>query len=211
MIPAGEGLLGSANRFSAGVARNPENGVQVHSALFKQKTAAVSRTAGVPGRGVVSGANGFLIATRLYLDLFRFAGFGNRDLDVENAVVQPAVHMVQIEAARQRDSSIELAVRQLRVPVLFEAFGSVAFTLDHQLVVLHAHPHILLRDAGDDGAEVQKVIIPARLKHGAEGPSPLTRTGRSGRLRLPVEVIKHLVDRAPKLTQRLSNIGGKQS
>src|SRR5579883_151235 len=104
-----------------------------------------------------SGADRLLLLSGLNLNLPRPAGFRDRDLDVENAVLQLAFHVVDIEAGGQGDGGVEAAVRELRPGLaVHEAFGQLAFAFDHELIVLHGDVDVFFRDAGNNRADVQK-------------------------------------------------------
>src|SRR5436190_16537149 len=116
----------------------------------------------------VLGADRFLLCAGLDLDLPGLAGLGNRYMNIEHAVVQPAPHVLDVKTARKSYRGVELAVRQLRVCVLLEPFRSLAFALDNQLVVLDAHVNVFLRDPREDSAQLQGMLGPAGFQHGAE-------------------------------------------
>src|SRR4051812_17978962 len=111
--------------------------------------------------------------------------------------------MIHIQARRQRESRIEFAIGELREGVLVKTFRRVALTLYYELIVLHSHANVLFSYTGKNCAQIQGVIVPARLKHRAECPGALPGRVRRRRRSLSVEVLKHLVDRPAKLVQRL--------
>src|SRR5436190_7294325 len=75
-----------------------------------------------------------LTATALDLNLPRLARLENRHLDFQDAVLEPAVHMFQIEAGRQSPRGIELAIGQLRDAVFVKPLGGLSLAIDDKLI-----------------------------------------------------------------------------
>src|SRR5690242_12454591 len=117
--------------------------------------------------------------------------------------------VIEIEPAWQRPRGIEFAVSDLRESILLEAFRGFALAFDHELIILHGDMHVLLGYAGQNGAQVQVTVVPARFHDWAERPGTLPGRVGSGGLRRTIEVFKHLVHRTSELIQRLSNIASE--
>src|SRR3954453_2667291 len=102
----------------------------------------------------------------LYLNLARTTCFRYGNVDIQHTVMEPAVNLFQIEAVRQRDSSLELAVCELSPGVAVPAFRATTFAFEDELVVVQGDLEIVLRYAGDDRPEVEDVVGPRTLDHG---------------------------------------------
>src|SRR5579859_3865163 len=99
-----------------------------------------------PPKTLRSSVDRFPLLAGLNLNLLRLAGLGDRHLDFQNTVIEPAAHMIQVQARRQRDSSVELAISELCERILVESFRRLALTLDNELVVLHSRVNVFFRD-----------------------------------------------------------------
>src|SRR5215203_1970134 len=96
--------------------------------------------------------------------------------------------------------------------ILLEAFRLLTLARDDELVAREVDVDIPLTHTRKDGSQVEGTVSPTCLKSGAKDPTRgLVGTSCGTFRRLPVDVIKHLVDRTPEVVQRLPNIVGKGS
>src|SRR5689334_4223118 len=107
------------------------------------------------------GADRPLLGFRLNLDPLRLARLEDRNLDIQYSVVEPATDMIHIEPRRQGQGRVEPPVGDVSLSILLEALWRLALTLDYQLVVLHAHLHVLLANTREDRPQTQEVFVPA--------------------------------------------------
>src|SRR4051794_34478266 len=160
-----------------------------------------------PSEGEESGADGFLGVARLNRNLPRLHGFGDRDGDVQNAVMKLALHVIYVEPVREGHRRGEVTVSEMGETVLLQAFGRLALARDYQLIPLDRHVYVVLPHPWKDGAQTQGILVPAGLQGGTECPvAPLRGAGRCPVGGIAVEVVEEMVDRTPELVQRLSNI-----
>ncbi len=76
--------------------------------------------------------NRFSAFASLNGNLTRLHLLSQMNLDVEDAIMQPAADFVQIQSARERDGDVKLAIGDLGVTVLIPPLGSFALALDDE-------------------------------------------------------------------------------